>query len=104
MINLCKNIDEVHSMMAKGYSINEQDRFGQTLLHKAVIFGTVRFVEELLKAGANTRIKNQIGRTPIFYLSKNREEILNLLLEYGGPEIFTDFDNENKNYYSYHPQ
>ena len=44
---------------------NKQGPFGNTLLHSAVVSGDVREVERLLAAGANPRIANHEGRTPL---------------------------------------
>jgi ankyrin repeat protein len=44
---------------------NYQDPFGNTLLHSAVIIGDIREVERLLAAGADPRIANRDGRTPV---------------------------------------
>jgi ankyrin repeat protein len=44
---------------------NYQGPFGNTLLHGAVISGDAREVRRLLAAGADPRIPNREGRTPI---------------------------------------
>ena len=44
---------------------NTQGPFGNTLLHSAVVSGDVREVRRLLAAGANPRIANREGRTPL---------------------------------------
>lgn len=82
----------------KRYDINEQDNFGNTLVHKAVVYGNIQFLKDLLELGANPRIKNFKGETPIFSIRKNGKEIEKILFEHSGPAIYTDFNNENKNY------
>ena len=42
-----------------------QGPFGNTLLHSAVVSGDVREVQRLLAAGANPRIANHDGHTPL---------------------------------------
>jgi len=44
---------------------NRQGPFGNTLLHSAVVSGDVREVERLLSAGADPRIANREGQTPL---------------------------------------
>jgi ankyrin repeat protein len=44
---------------------NYQGPFGNTLLHGAVLINDRQEVERLLAAGANPRIANREGRTPI---------------------------------------
>jgi ankyrin repeat protein len=42
-----------------------QGPFGNTLLHGAVLSGDLKEIRRLLAAGANPRIANRDGRTPI---------------------------------------
>jgi ankyrin repeat protein len=44
---------------------NYQGPFGNTLLHGAVMVGDRREVKRLLAAGANPKIANREGRTPL---------------------------------------
>lgn len=44
---------------------NYQGPFGNTLLHSAAASGDVREVKRLLAAGADPRIANRDGRTPL---------------------------------------
>jgi ankyrin repeat protein len=44
---------------------NRQGPFGNTLLHSAVTSGDIREVRRLLAAGADPRIANREGQTPI---------------------------------------
>lgn len=44
---------------------NVQGPFGNTLLHSAVVSGDIREVRRLLAAGANPRIVNREGQTPL---------------------------------------
>jgi ankyrin repeat protein len=44
---------------------NAQGPFGNTLLHSAVVSGDVHEVRRLLAAGADPRIANRDGRTPL---------------------------------------
>ena len=44
---------------------NMQGPFGNTLLHSAVLTGDIREVERLLAAGADPRIANREGHTPL---------------------------------------
>jgi ankyrin repeat protein len=42
-----------------------QGPFGNTLLHGAVVSGDAREVKRLLDAGADPKIRNRDGRTPL---------------------------------------
>jgi ankyrin repeat protein len=44
---------------------NYQGPFGNTLLHGAVVSGDVAEVQRLLAAGADPRIANREGKTPL---------------------------------------
>src|SRR5262245_56522424 len=44
---------------------NRQGPFGNTLLHSAVASGDINEVQRLLAAGANPRIANREGHTPL---------------------------------------
>jgi ankyrin repeat protein len=44
---------------------NYQGPFGNTLLHGAVVSGDAREVRRLLAAGADPKIRNRDGRTPL---------------------------------------
>jgi len=44
---------------------NYQGPFGNTLLHGAVVSGDLREVKRLLAAGADPRIANHDGKTPV---------------------------------------
>ncbi len=91
---------DVVNMLNKGHSINETDRQGNTLLQKAIVLGDVQFVADLVELGSDARIKNIIGETPIFYVSKNKDKILKILMDNYGPILYTDFNKDNKNYFA----
>jgi ankyrin repeat protein len=44
---------------------NYQGPFGNTLLHGAVVSGNLREVKRLLAAGADPRVGNRDGKTPV---------------------------------------
>ena len=44
---------------------NTQGPFGNTLLHSAVVSGDIGEVRRLLRAGADPRIMNRDGQTPL---------------------------------------
>lgn len=95
-----KNKKDVVKMLNKGYNINEPDRQGNTILHRAVVYGDTQFVSDLIDLGADARIKNILGETPIFYVSKNKDVMLKLLIDKCGPILYTDFNKNNKNYFA----
>jgi ankyrin repeat protein len=59
---------------------NYQGPFGNTLLHGAVVSGDAREVKRLLAAGADPKIRNRDGRTPLqVALTLRRPKIYALL-------------------------
>ncbi len=57
-------------LVQAGAKINSQDKNGWTPLHWAVYWADVDRVRELLKAGANPKIKNKRNVTPLWYITK----------------------------------
>jgi ankyrin repeat protein len=97
MLNI-KNENDLVGLKNRGADINEIDKFHNTVYHKAVITGNTELVKVLIKHNANPRIRNIKGETPIFYCKK--KEILDLLVSTYGPVLYTDMNNDNKNYHS----
>jgi ankyrin repeat protein len=59
---------------------NYQGPFGNTLLHVAAADGDAREVQRLLSAGADPRIRNREGRTPLqVAVMLERSDVLPLL-------------------------
>lgn len=123
MIN-CRDIDSVKKMVNLGYSIDSTDNYGQTLLHKAVVYNNYDFVKDIIELGANGRLKDIKGQTPIFYINfknkntknKNKNtnknttnninsilgsDLFKIFLEKFGPIILTDLDINNNNVLAY---
>lgn len=75
--------------LAAGININTQlDQYGKTMLHFAAAMSDVDKVDYLLKNGANPKLKDSLGNTPL-HLCMNKPliyhppKILRMLLEYG---------------------
>jgi ankyrin repeat protein len=70
----------INLLLDAGARINTVDHEGNTPLHEAVILGSVRGAEALLKHGARIDVKNRAGETPMS-LARTREnaELLKLL-------------------------
>ena len=49
----------------RGADIDLRDDSRQTLLHWAVMLGSVKIARELCKAGLSTYSRNRVGKTPI---------------------------------------
>jgi len=83
---------------------NTQGPFGNTLLHSAVISGDISEVRKLLAAGADPRIANREGQTPLRVavilahdeihglLTRTREDHIEQLLDQALQETFPASD------------
>ncbi len=58
-------------LIKAGAKVNIQDRYGWTPLHWATHWADVDRVRELLKAGADPKIKNKKGQMPIWFISRD---------------------------------
>ena len=78
---------------------------GLTLLHKIVAKGDITFIKDIIEMGGNPRIKDNFGRTPLFYAKHHRpikrKEIMDLLISLVGPCVLVDRDNNNMNCIAY---
>ena len=62
----CSNhADVVSAVLDAGANANDQGGFGDTTLHTAVAYGCDEAVATLLARGADPRIANRLGRTPL---------------------------------------
>lgn len=97
-------------LLEKGVSIHSTDEKGMTALHYAAQnfynyrAEPIKLVEKLLKSGANTKVENKIGQTPIMiaenHIKKstvmNGERLLNSLKENcPAPTSLRFFDGQN---------
>ena len=48
-------------------NVNEQDKYGKTLLHYSAQYGNLKQIEILLQRGANVNIQDRRGKTPLIY-------------------------------------
>ena len=77
----------------KPYLLNEpQEKFGFTLLYKAVVNKNFNLCEFLLENSADPNLKNIYGETPLHQaIEIENNKIINLLLEKGAdPNSFTN--------------
>ncbi|MDP1603236.1 MAG: ankyrin repeat domain-containing protein [Legionella sp.] len=71
----------VNKLIAKGLDVNSQNNDGYTLLHIAASLKNLDAVLFLIKNGANTRLKDDKGRTPLDIATENDNvEIKNALV------------------------
>ena len=69
-------------LLKRGIKLNAQDWHGRTALHWAVKNGLGFIVTELLRVGADIRIEDKNGRTPIQYgVNSSNLDIIRLLFE-----------------------
>lgn len=59
------------SKLLNSYDLNFQDEDGLTALHVAVRYGRLKIVEELLMLGANAKLTDKEGNSPLHYAVKN---------------------------------
>lgn len=69
--NLDKVIELIEYLIGCGPIINCTDYLGNTILHYAVQFGTIRHVKTLVEKGADFNITNAYGKTPLDNAIKN---------------------------------
>jgi len=93
MIN-ARSKEDINNFLKNGNSLNEIDKFGNTLLHISVIKQN-KLIEEILKNGADPNIKNFKGESPIFYC-KNINDV-SIFFKYHGTQLLNVFNNSNKN-------
>ncbi len=62
-------------------NVNDLNKFGRTILNKAVTLGTIKCVERLLELGANPLIQNNFGQCALYGAAQNGNlEIIQLLV------------------------
>jgi ankyrin repeat protein len=61
----CSNLDLVNNLILKKCNVNLQNDAGNTPLHLACLRRDSAMIQSLLKAGANTMLKNREGQLPI---------------------------------------
>jgi ankyrin repeat protein len=72
--------DLVEYLIKAGCSVNAQDQTGRTALHYACDLENSEIVDSLLRNGADPRIKDNTGLSPLDEATEN-EEIFDLLKE-----------------------
>ncbi|KAI5631019.1 ankyrin repeats (many copies) domain-containing protein [Phthorimaea operculella] len=68
-----------------GADVNVQNWEGRTVLHDAILRGSLKMVEYLLKSGANVHMKTKCGETPLLTaIQRNDMDMIQLLTKCGG--------------------
>ena len=72
-------------LLEKGANINDQDKYGYTVLIWACIMNNnIEAIKLLIEKGADINIQDKNGYTPLMYACKyNHTEIIELLLDKG---------------------
>ena len=97
-----RNDERTKKLLKNFTNINEQNDFGETALHCAADMSNGEIAQLLISKGANVNIKDNEGRTPLFYIysfgfdAENLEEIL----INAGADVSIK-DNEGKTYIEY---
>ena len=85
------------------FDINTQNIDGQTLLHKFADFHDIEIMKKLIAYGASVNIKDNLGRTPLFFPLYNcylsAKERYNILINNGCDASIRDKYNHNALYY-----
>lgn len=86
-----KNHVSIVEFLQDRQDVNQQDKDGNTLLHKAVEEGDLMRVRELIRKGADVKLENKNGQTPLSIAAKHsgrargisddHAEIVGILLE-----------------------
>ena len=63
-------------LLAAGANVDKQNDYGSTPLIYAASNGKIEVVKELLKAGANKKLKDKRGRTAYDYARKEETKAL----------------------------
>jgi len=71
------------------FKVNDTDKKGNTLLHKAVMGKRITLLERLLKLGASRRRKNAAGETAFFTAAKLGHYRMALILRQNGSSLIT---------------
>ena len=77
---------KVRLMIATGVDVNEKDKgyYSRTAIHIAVESNDMKMAQMLLNAGADIKLKDEYGQTPLMNLNGNTSgEIIQLLAQHG---------------------
>jgi ankyrin repeat protein len=78
-----KKVAAVRALLAEGADIDARDKHGSTALHWALYdIGHPRVARVLIDAGANVRLINDLGQTPLM-LAGSDEDMVRRLLKVG---------------------
>jgi ankyrin repeat protein len=75
------NADLVKALMAKGANVNAKDSMGHTVLHWAILDDNLKSASFLIKAGADTNVKDKDGKSPLSSLTREEKRVLNEYLQ-----------------------
>lgn len=75
------HVDTIRALLNADILIDDVDRLGRSALHHAVSMGNLVITQELLRSGANPRLRDSMCRTPLHYAAQVDKKISNLLLE-----------------------
>jgi cytohesin len=87
------NLNLVSDLIALGANVNVQDeKYGETPLHRAASRGRVEILQMLIGAGAKLNVQDKGGWTPFHWAASNgRVEVLRVLIDAGA-----DLDLQDK--------
>ncbi|XP_061163107.1 ankyrin repeat domain-containing protein 46-like [Saccostrea echinata] len=78
-----QNVHELYMLVDKGgYDLNKRDKMGRTVLFFAACRGNSEITRILLENGADARIVDRNGNTPLHW--SGHCEIIDLIVSYGG--------------------
>uniref|UniRef100_A0ABD2WGU1 Ankyrin n=1 Tax=Trichogramma kaykai TaxID=54128 RepID=A0ABD2WGU1_9HYME len=75
-INWLETFFGINDELGRTMAINATNRMGQTPLHLAAISGTEAMIRALLRRGADPRVADEEGETPLYIVCRNRSSDL----------------------------
>lgn len=89
------DVNEVKSLLVKGFDVNERDALGNSPLSVAIKEGCLEIVELLIQNGAGINICDYSGQTPLCHaVRSNNFEMAAFLLEQGADANLCDYWNQ----------
>lgn len=93
-----KPYDEFKTLLPCKLNIDKQQKSGQSAISWAVYGNDIRFVNDLIKLGANINLATDVGQTPLLYSVLGKEEkidVVKILLANGASPFARDISKKD---------